>query len=81
MFSSSGDSLPANVFRNSAGKPSGPGHFPLCIDIKALLNSLAVKGSSNPEDVSGSMEGMFMDLKRFSYCVSSDELSEVYNKE
>lgn len=74
MLSNSGDNLSANVFRNSAGKPSGPGHFPFCIDIRAHLISPAVKGLSNSEYVSGPVEGVFE-------CVSSDELSEVYNKE
>lgn len=79
-FSNHGDNLSAKVFKNSAGKWSGHGHFPFCIDIRAHLISPTVKGSSSPEDVSGSMDGMFKDLKKFSYCVSSDELSEVYKE-
>lgn len=71
MFSRSGDSLSANVFKNLSGKPSGLGYFLFCMDRKALLSSPTVKGSSRAEDVSGSMEGMFKDSKKFS---NRDEL-------
>ena len=69
MFSRSGDSLSPNVFKNSTGKPSAPGHFPLYMDSKALLSSPTVKGSYRSEDVSGSMEGILKDPKKFSLCL------------
>jgi hypothetical protein len=80
MLSSSGDIVSANVLENSAGKPSGSGHFPVCINIKALLSLFIVNGTSRLDSTSELMEGISKELKKCLYCVSLSGLSEENNK-
>lgn len=47
IYRKSGDKLSLNALKNSTGKPSGPGDFPLCIDLMAILISSKVICSSS----------------------------------
>ena len=74
-----GDNWSENFFKNSVGKPSGPGDLPLCMAPIADIISLTEKFLSSSAESSSLTEGIFRDLKKSSKTEGFVEASDVYN--